>query len=212
MTDPGGDRLAILVHELRSPVAALAAIAETCKGGRVETSARRPLAELAIAACRGIERLVRDAAVASIRPEVFDIGRLVEESVAAAVLGGGNVRADVTSGLPLVTVDPVRMRQALDNLVSNAERYSDSGAEVVVSVRQADVAILLAVADSGPGVPVDERERIFETGVRLDIEGQGSGLGLAVARAIAEAHGGSLTVESVLGLGATFTIALPVDA
>ncbi len=71
--------------------------------------------------------------------------------------------------------------------------------------------MLLSVADHGPGIPFDEQERIFEAGVRLDSGQPGSGLGLAVARAIAEAHGGTLTIDSVPGEGATFTIALPVS-
>jgi len=210
MTHAGPARLAFLVHEVRSPVAALAAIAEVYVDGRLETSARRRLVELAIAACRGIERLVTDAALASVRREPIDIGRLVEETVAAAVLGGGNVRAEVDDGLPSLHVDPLRLRQALDNLVSNALVHSDSTAEVIVSARRGDGAVLLSVADTGPGVPLDDQERIFEAGVRLSSVPSGSGLGLAVARAIAAAHGGTLSVESAPERGATFTIALLV--
>lgn len=212
MTGSGPNQLAVLVHEVRSPVAALAAVSETYKDDRLETSERRPLVELAVAACHGIERLITDAAIASVRLETVDIGRLVEEAVAAAGLAGRSVRVDVASSLPLVDVDPVRIRQALANLISNADAYSPSSAEVVVSVRRSEAAILLAVADSGPGIPFQERERIFEAGVRLNLECAGSGLGLAVARAIAEAHAGSLTVESAQGAGATFTIALPIVA
>lgn len=210
VTGPDRDRLAILVHEVRSPVAALAAIAETYRDNRLETTARRPLVELAIAACRGIERLVSDAAVASVRLEKVDIHRLVDEAVTAAVLGGGNVRAEVDVGLPSLHADPFRLRQALDNLVLNALRHAGSSEEVLVRAGRAGAIVQLSVADHGPGVPLDEQERIFEAGVRLDTGGRGSGLGLAVARAIAEAHGGTLTVESVPGEGATFTIALPV--
>ena len=210
VTGPDRDRLAIVVHEVRSSVAALAAIAETYRDNRLETTVRRPLIELAIAACRGIERLVTDAALASVRLENVDIGRLVDEAVAAAVLGGGNVRAEVDVGLPSLHADPLRLRQALDNLVSNALRHAGSPEEVVIRARRAEAVVLLSVADQGPGVPLDEQERIFEPGVRLNRERSGSGLGLAVARAIAEAHGGTMTVESGSAEGATFTIALPV--
>jgi len=205
------DRLAILVHEVRSSVAALAAIAETYPQVRDDVAASRPLVELALAASRGIERVVTDAAVTSVRPEQVDTGRLVQETVAAAVLGGGNVRAEIATGLPLLEADPLRLRQALDNLVSNAVVHSGSTDEVVVRARRADRSILLSVVDTGAGVSLVEQERIFETGVRLDRGRPGWGIGLAVARAIAEAHGGTLTVESAPGEGATFTIALPVD-
>ena len=211
MSSTDSDRLAILVHEVRSSVAALAAIAETYPQARQDVEAGRQLVELALAASRGIERVVGDAGVASVRREQVDVGLLVEEVVAAAVLRGGNVRADVTAGLPALEADPLRLRQAMDNLVANALVHSGSATEVVVGARQAGASILLSVVDTGAGVPLAEQERIFEPGVRLDTERPGSGIGLAVARAIAEAHGGALTVESAPGRGATFTITLPVS-
>ena len=211
MTQSDKERLAVLVHEVRSPVAALRAIAETYRGNRVATTERGRLIELAVAACRGIERLVGDVTVSSVRLEPVDSGRLVEETVAAAVLGGGNVRAEVDAGLPPLRADPLRLRQALDNLVSNALGHAGSSKEVLVRARYAGASVLIAVADQGPGIPYDEQERIFEAGVRLDTGNPGSGLGLAVARAIAEAHGGTLKIDSAPGEGATFTIALPVS-
>jgi len=119
------------------------------------------------------------------------------------------VRASVAAKLPRIEADPLRLRQALDNLVANAVTHSPPGGEVVVSARVDEGAIVLSVADKGGGIPVEEQERIFEPGVRLDVGRPGSGLGLAVARAIAEAHGGKLTVESAPGEGATFTLVLP---
>jgi two-component system, OmpR family, sensor histidine kinase BaeS len=203
------DRLAILVHEVRSSVAALAAIAETYPHVREDVAASRPLVELALAASRGIERVVTDAAVASVRREQVDIARLVEETVASAVLGGGNVRVEIATGLPLLEADPLRLRQALDNLVSNALVHSGSD-EVVVRARGGGESIMISVLDTGAGIPLDDQQRIFEAGVRLDRERPGSGIGLAVVRAIAEAHGGALTVESVPGEGASFTVEIPL--
>ncbi len=211
VTQSDRQRLAVLVHEVRSPVAALRAIAETCKGGRLETGERGPLVNLAIAACLGIERLIRDVTVSSVRLEPIDVGRLVEDVVSAAVLGNANVRAHVDAGLPSLRADPVRLRQALDNLVSNALRHAGSSTGVLVHARQAGASVLISVVDRGPGIPVGQQERIFEAGVRLKSGRPGSGLGLSVSRAIAEAHGGTLTVESIPSEGAAFTIALPVS-
>jgi len=205
-----GDRLAFLVHEVRSPVAALSAIADALAGGDLDEGTRRELAGLALAACRGIERIVGDAAVGSIRLEEVDVGRLVRESVAAATLGGASVSLAIAAGLPRIEADPLRLRQALDNLVANAVTHSPPGGDVVISARVGNGAIRVSFSDTGVGIPIEEQERIFEPGVRLDTERPGSGLGLAVARAIAEAHGGTLTVESAPGEGATFTLVLPL--
>jgi len=205
------DRLAILVHEIRSPVAALSAIAEALRDESVESSARRELADLVVAACRGIQRVVTDAAVTSARMEEVDPGRLVRETAAAATLGGALVRAQAEPDLPPLEADPLRLRQALDNLVSNALTHSGSDATVVVRAARDGNRVLLSVSDAGGGIPSEEQDRIFDPGVRLDTGRPGSGLGLAVAQAIAEAHGGTLTVESALGEGATFTLALPLS-
>jgi two-component system sensor histidine kinase SenX3 len=203
------DRLAFLVHEVRSPVGALAAIAKAYTDRGLEHGERLSLVELTLAACRAIERVVGDAAATSIRPEDVDLGRLARDSVAAAVLAGANVRAAVGEGSTRVRADPVRIRQAFDNLVANALAYSPEGSEVVVIVMADDDVVRVSVSDEGRGIAEEDLERIFETGVRLAGDGTGSGLGLAVSRAIAVAHGGTLSVESAPGRGSTFTLALP---
>ena len=212
MTSAGNtERLAVLVHEVRSPVAALSAIAEAFVRNSLEAPARVDLSRLAIAACRGIERIVRDVAVASIRVERVDAGALVHEAAVAAALGGANVEATVAADLPLIAGDPVRLRQALDNLVVNALAHTGSHGGVTLTASTRGASVLLSVSDSGDGVALVDQERIFEAGVRLDSTSSGSGLGLAIARAIAEAHGGTLTVMSTPGEGSTFTVTLPVS-
>jgi two-component system, OmpR family, sensor histidine kinase BaeS len=209
ISDADRDRLAILAHEVRSPAAALAAIAETLQEESLEPSARGELANLAVAACRGIERVVTDATVASVRIEAVDVGRLVRETAGAAAIAGAPVRAELAPVLPLLEADPLRLRQALDNLVSNALAHTPAGAEVVVSASPRPHGMLLSVTDSGEGIAIEDQARIFDAGVRLDLDRPGAGLGLAIARTIAEAHGGTLTVESAPGEGATFTLTLP---
>jgi two-component system sensor histidine kinase BaeS len=209
ISDADRDRLAILVHEVRSPAAALAAIVETLQEESLEPSARGELANLALAASRGIERIVSDATVASVRIEAVDVGRLVRETAGAAAIAGAPVRAELRPGLPTLQADPLRLRQALDNLVSNALAQTPAGAEVVVSASPRPDEILLSVTDSGEGIAIQDQARIFDAGVRLDLGRPGVGLGLAIARAIAEAHGGTLTVKSAPGEGATFTLTLP---
>jgi signal transduction histidine kinase len=202
------DRLAVLVHEVRSPVAALAAIADTFVDVGPGAPDRPELARLALAACRGLERIVVDVVTASVRREPVDPGQLAQDVAVTASLGGARVEVAIEPGLPLVSGDPVRLRQALANLVTNALVHSGSS-EVVVGARSDGDGVALYVSDSGIGIPEAQQERIFDPGERLDPERPGSGLGLAVVRAIAEAHGGCLGVRSAPDEGATFTLALP---
>jgi signal transduction histidine kinase len=200
------DRLTVLAHELRSPVAALAAIAAAFRDA--DEAGRRRLLELTWAACGNIERLLGDVSPVSLRVERLDASTLVRDAVDSAVLSGAHVHAEVEPGL-LVDADPQRLRQALDNLIGNARGHSPAGVDIVVSARAADGRILLTVSDGGEGLHPTDQARIFEAGVRLTDARPGSGLGLAIVRAVAEAHGGTIEVESAPGQGAAFTLALP---
>lgn len=204
MTHDALERFAVVVHEVRSPVAALAAIAHAFPAA--DRDERRSLVRLGVAGVRAIERLVVDAAAVSIEPERVDVARLAHDAAATARLGGASVRV-VGQTHVVVQADPVRLRQALDNLLANAARHAP-GSDVIVEVGHAGGVATLSVSDGGPGIPIDDRARIFEPGVRLG-GGDGSGLGLPLARAIADAHGGKLTVGPRPREGVTFTLTLP---
>ena len=211
MSDPvAPSRLAILVHEVRSPVAALSAIRETLEARNDEPGDRFVLVRLVLAACVAIERIVSDASVATLDVQPVDIARLLRDTAAAADLHGGRVRVRTAPDVPEVAADSVRIRQALDNLVANALGHTSRDGEVVVDARVEGTDVILSVTDSGPGIPEEEHARIFEPGVRLGSTYAGSGLGLAIVKAIAEAHGGTVGVASRPGEGATFTIRLPI--
>jgi signal transduction histidine kinase len=203
-------RLALLGHELRSPVAALVAIAETLGDEQrpLAPDVQRRLLHLACAAARDVERIVIDASPTSLRRERVETRRLVTDAVTTAAIRGGAVRAEADDDLPPLDADPVRLRQALANLIANAVSHSPAGAVVVVTARVRENAIELAVRDAGSGVPVGQREAIFAPGARF-AERPGQGIGLAVARAVAEAHGGTIELDSAPGRGATFRLVLP---
>ncbi len=202
-------RLAVLVHEVRSPVAALGAIAETFEQ-ESDPAALRELSRLAVAACRAIDRLVTDWAPDSVSSDRVDVATLVRDAVAGVARNGVDVEVRIDPDLSGVDADAVRLRQALDNLLANAVQHG-GGLGIVVDVGARDGELRLSVVDRGPGVPVEDQKRIFEPGVSLDPSRPGSGLGLGIARAIAEAHGGALTVTSAGGEGATFTLTLPMS-
>ena len=200
------DRFAVLAHEVRSPVAALGAIADAYPAA--DEARRRRLLELARAAVASLERLLADAVAESIRPERLDAGALAREAAETAALGGALVVVETADGL-VVDADRDRLRQALDNLIGNAIGHSPAGGTVTVTARREGVSIVIAVADEGDGIPAADLDRVFEPGVRLTDARPGSGLGLAVARAVAREHSGEGEVESSPGQGSTFRLVLP---
>jgi signal transduction histidine kinase len=119
----------------------------------------------------------------------------------------------VASGDTAVFGESGRLGQLLDNLVSNAVKFTPDGGSVSVSVKAENGAVVLEVADCGIGIPESERARLFErffrasTAVSRQIPG--TGLGLHIAQAIVDAHGGRITVSSVVGEGTTFRVELP---
>jgi two-component system, OmpR family, sensor histidine kinase KdpD len=120
------------------------------------------------------------------------------------------LKSEADGAPPPLRTDPVRLDQILLNLLSNAIRHSPDGAVVALSVERAGAITAFTVSDHGPGVPVELRERIFEPFERFDPHsGLGTGLGLPVSRRLAEALGGTLTVEDTPGGGATFILKIP---
>ena len=199
-------RLDVLAHELRSPVAALAAIAEAFS--EADEPTRRRLVELAGTAGASLERLLADLAAATLRLERLDVGRLAADVVETAGIRGSRVVVETEVGL-VVLGDRDRLRQALVNLIGNAVGHSPVEAEVTVKARRAGDSVEIAVIDQGDGIAPGDLERVFEPGVRLTESRPGSGLGLAVVREIAVEHGGDVEVESTPGQGSTFRLVLP---
>lgn len=125
------------------------------------------------------------------------------------------VQVQVAPDLPEIQVDVDRMVQVLENLVSNAMRYTLAGGTITLSAGRDQESVLLKVTDTGAGILPQNLPHIFDRFFRADqarqqAEGE-SGLGLAIAKSIVEAHGGKISTESEPGRGSTFTIALPVD-
>ena len=121
---------------------------------------------------------------------------------------------DPQNPLPLLNVDPMRIEQILNNLLSNALRYTPQGGQIMMAISQTRQNVLLTVHDSGTGIPTDALPHIFERFYRIDrsrsrSEG-GSGLGLAIARELAEAQSGTLTASNHPKGGAVFTLTLPL--
>lgn len=199
----------MLVHELRSPVAALVAIADAYPEGDEPTRAR--LVELARTAGGSLDRLLADVTAATLRLSRIDVGGIARDASEAASLGGHAVIGQAPDNVDAVIVgDAERIRQALDNLIGNAIGHSSAEDPVTVTTRRSGGSVVVEVADRGEGITSADLERIFERGVRATSARSGSGLGLAVVREIAREHGGEVEVESSPGQGATFRLVLPV--
>jgi signal transduction histidine kinase len=115
-----------------------------------------------------------------------------------------------------VSADPVRIGQVIDNLISNALKFTPAGGRVDVRAEQSGDVVRIEVADTGMGIPEGEQERLFERFYRTSQAQEravpGAGLGLAIAKAIVEAHGGEISCTSAAGAGTTFAIELPLVA
>jgi two-component system sensor histidine kinase BaeS len=212
-----------VAHELRTPLTNIRSWLEAAQDGLATADPQlfNLLLEEAVLLQHVIDDL-RDLAAADagslrIHREPTPVGDLVaqvaESYRSAAETGRVRLRAEV-DGDPQAAVDPVRLRQLVGNLLSNAIRHTPAGGTVTVSAAVDRDALLIAVRDTGVGIAPADLPRVFDRFWRADTSRSratgGSGLGLAIARKLAEAHGGELTVASQLGVGTTFTVRLPL--
>jgi signal transduction histidine kinase len=193
MSRADAERLRVVAHELRSPVAALAALAEAAPTTDDPEVLRRILA-LGITAARDVERIVSDPELFSLRLEPVDLAALAASFAAPAVIVETNGEAQAVG-------DETRLRQALSNLVGNALRH---GNHVVVEVTETDGLVVVTVTDDGPGVAAG-----IDPFARGTSTAGSSGYGLWLAREIAVAHGGGLELVDAAGRGARLRLSLP---
>jgi two-component system, OmpR family, sensor kinase len=215
-------------HELRTPIAGVQAAAEAVlqagPGGSQEDRDRLHL--LLVREARRAGRLVEDLlalaridAGLELHPIAVDLTTLVSAEAERTRLLAPQLTvtidmAAVSDAPAVIVADPERIAQVLANLLDNARRHTPDGGQITIRVSRAGPEVEVSVADTGPGVPPQDRERIFDRLVRLDAartaDSGGAGLGLAIARGIARAHGGDLRcAEPPGGTGALFLLTLP---
>ncbi|MFD2366119.1 ATP-binding protein [Pseudoduganella sp. GCM10020061] len=207
-------------HEVRTPIARLEFALELLRD-----AARDPALEKRIAGMEGdlrelnglVNELLGMTKLDS-RPqldlETVDVKPMLEGLAAALAPAPARLELDLPGNLPAVQADRRLLARALDNLLRNAQKYSDG--HVAVSARAAGRQLSVLVEDNGPGIPEAERERIFEPFYRIDRSRDratgGFGLGLSIVQKAVALHGGSVTIgTSKLG-GASFTVVIPVEA
>jgi signal transduction histidine kinase len=221
------DFVSLVSHELRGPMASVVGCAATLRQRwrTLSPEQRESFLALIEEETSRLARLVGDvldtsrieAGTFSLSLGDVDLAELIHETAAVASMGQSDVRvrAVVESPLPVVRGDRDRMRQVLMNLLTNAVKYTVAGDEVELEAGASNGLVEVVVRDHGPGIAPEEQTVIFEKFGRAAPTGPtkpGAGLGLFIARSIAEAHGGTLAVESEPGGGATFLLTLPLEA
>lgn len=217
--------VAAVSHELRTPLTSMSGFLELLAdeehalgptGRRYVEIIRRSNSRL----CGAVEDLLLVAEIEAerleLRREPTDLADLAAAAVEAAspvaAESGVELVLDVNGRLPL-EADAARLRHVLDNLVSNALKYTPSGGSVTLSARNGDGPLRVEVSDTGIGIPQEELGQVFSRFYRASTATRraipGTGVGLVIARAIVEAHGGTISLESSEGVGTRVRVALP---
>ena len=221
------DFLAVVSHEIRTPMNAVISAANLLRGTRLDGRQREHVSMLIDAGdvLMGLLNDVLDfskieagkmeleSAEMIVRERLATLGRLWEPR---AMGNGVRLNLRVAPRVPeAVRTDPLRLQQILFNLLSNAVKFTSHG-EIAVDVDWADDHLMVAVSDTGCGIPADRLDQVFNSFEQADVgttrRHGGTGLGLSISRKLAEIMGGSLTAASVEGQGSTFTLTLPMEA
>jgi two-component system OmpR family sensor kinase len=211
-------------HELRTPLTAIRGFAELHRQGAVADGEDT---KILLSRIEGesmrmgslVEDLLLLARVDQSREmesKPFDLSRVVEDAVISARVAGPQHPITFTQNENEIYTlgDELRIHQVVANLLANARTHTPDGTDITVSILDSSDGTRITVADRGPGLSEQDQSKIFERFYRADVsrtraDGEGSGLGLSIVDAVMKAHGGTITVDSELGVGATFTLFFP---
>jgi two-component system clock-associated histidine kinase SasA len=226
--------IAMLAHDLRNPLTAAAIAIETLQSNyniematftRLKPTMVAHLLKQARSQTKTIDRMIADLLQVGqgkdteipILPQKMEIGNLcldvLEELRDRYVAKSQHIETDIPQDLPNVYADPERVRQVLINLLDNAIKYTPEGGTIsIAGLHRTTQKIQFSIGDTGPGIPVEKRDRIFENHYRLqrDKSIDGYGIGLCLCQRIIQSHYGQIWVDSTPNGGAWFHFTLPV--
>lgn len=216
--------LSVVSHELQTPVAIIKGYAELLADAPPTdpNELREPL-DIIRQESERLSKMVDNlleaarfqAGAIELHQEALDVGAWLEQAMHRLRPLARTHRLELALGqdLPAIWADPERLDQVLNNLVENAVKYTPAGGRIRIAAERAGDGVLLSVEDQGAGIPETERQRVFERFSRSDSrlvrERKGAGLGLFIVKAIIEAHGGRIWIETAPGGGAAFRCLLP---
>ncbi len=230
------DRLiSMLAHDLRNPLTAVSIALETLEMGnelreiyrvsRLKPETITQLIKHARTQTKAIDRMITDLLQAArgsggrlqLQPQKIDLGALclavLDNLKGQFQAKSHDVITDIPSDLPVIYADMERVRQVLINLFDNAIKYTPANGKIKLAIlHRTAQKVQVSVCDTGPGIPSENQERIFDDAFRLerDVDQDGYGIGLAVCQRIVRAHYGQIWVNSELGRGSCFYFTLPV--
>jgi signal transduction histidine kinase len=210
-------------HELRTPLAGMVGFLDALvEGDYGDLPAwEEPVLRKVLKGADQLTRLLDDlldqarmeAGVFELEPTVLDLGALIRDVVAMAAAlvqeKGHELELSLPADLPLVRADQGRVTQVLNNLISNAVKYTRAGGRLAVRARAEGAMVRVEVQDTGIGLSPEAQDKLFTRFFRVGGGEKGTGLGLSITKALVEAHGGAIGVESTLGVGSTFWFTLP---
>ena len=224
LDDLRNDLTAMVYHDLRSPLSNIISSLEIL-GGMIEADeAVQSILTIASNSTARIERLISslldinrlESGQQIVNQKSADISHLIVEAIKIVQPGldsrNQKVKTNLSASQPMVWVDTDMILRVMINLLENAAKFSPVGGEIVVSTVKEDGWVKVAVQDNGPGIPILDRERIFNKFTRLRGKDKtaGLGIGLAFCRMAVEGHGGKIWVESENNVGSTFFFTLPI--
>ena len=219
----------MIVHDLRNPLGSMMSGLQLVHSALVAGDSSLPLVKLLSIAMRGGRNMFRlidslldlgrmEAGEIDLKRTMVSPAALIQdaiEQVHPTVLSREQtLTAEIAPDLPPVLADADLMLRVVANLIDNAVKFSPLGGQITVRLERVGEEVRFGVTDTGPGIPPESRQRIFDRFVRLEgfEDVKGTGIGLAFCKLAVEAHEGRIWVESEVGRGATFYFALPLEA